>query len=55
VIEEKRRKSFAVVDREMILNYAATAAAHDSVAKSHMDLDETYMMFGGQQYIKVSN
>ena len=52
VVEEKRRKSYAVADREMILSYAATVAVQEE-AKSTFDIDETYMMFGGKDYIKV--
>ena len=36
----------------MILSYAATVAVQEE-AKSTFDIDETYMMFGGKDYIKV--
>ena len=53
VNEEKRRNSSNVANREMILNYAASVASKDNDARSNLDLNETYMMFGGEDYLKV--
>lgn len=53
VVEEKRRKSAAIVDREMIMNYVSNLNDKEIDKSSNFDLNETYMMFGGKEYIKV--
>ena len=51
VQEEKRRKSWAVFDLGMIVNYQAKK--EEEVASIH-EFDENYLMFGGDKYLKVS-
>ena len=47
IIEETRRKSYAMVDRDMILSYARIKDEKEDDLPSARDFDENLMMFGG--------
>ena len=52
-MEEKRRKSSCMPNRDMILNYAAKIVKEEADKVSSREFDENYMMFGGDKYLKV--
>ena len=46
-VEDRRRKSSAIADREMILSYARVKVEKEEGAVTARDFDENLMMFGG--------